>query len=491
MTKRPYHKGRPVTRAAILSLGLAAVLAPVATSSAQAAAPAPHLRAALQTLTTDATPDTAPISDTLVLTDTATLTDVPVPGTLVFQLFGPDDTDCSGTVLDETTTPVTVADSEITSNPFEPTTVGTYRWTVTYTAGDFELVSACNAENESTVVTQAAPTVSTTVSDDSITVGNPVIDTATLTGGFQPTGTITFNVYGPGDDVCENAPVDTSTRTVVANASYQSDPFTPTVPGTYRFRADYSGDANNAGAGTACSDPAEDVVVTPRATPTITTQASPDVNLGGSISDTATLAGGNSPTGVITFTLFGPNDANCTGEPVTDGVTVNGNGPYQSAGITPTQPGTYRWIAAYGGDANNAPATTACNDAGESVVVRAVPVTPTLVTEASRDTFVGKPVSDTATLSGGVNPTGTITFNLYGPNDTTCSRTPVFTSTVTVDGNGVYPSGTFRPGTPGTYQWVAVYTGDSNNRAVSTRCGDPAEQVVVRKKTPYGGRPRP
>ena len=34
---------------------------------------------------------------------------------------------------------------------------------------------------------------------------------------------------------------------------------------------------------------------------------------------------------------------------------------------------------------------------------------------------------DTAHLSGGIAPFGTITFSLYGPDDPTCSRPPVFT----------------------------------------------------------------
>ena len=48
-------------------------------------------------------------------------------------------------------------------------------------------------------------------------------------------------------------------------------------------------------------------------TTTLTTQASPSVVLGGTISDTATLSGGTAPTGTITFRLYGPDDATCTG----------------------------------------------------------------------------------------------------------------------------------------------------------------------------------
>jgi LPXTG-motif cell wall-anchored protein len=40
-------------------------------------------------------------------------------------------------------------------------------------------------------------------------------------------------------------------------------------------------------------------------------------------------------------------------------------------------------------------------------------------------------------------------------------------------------SGAFTPTVAGTYRWVASYSGDANNAAVSGFCGDAAETVVV------------
>lgn len=116
---------------------------------------------------------------------------------------------------------------------------------------------------------------------------------------------------------------------------------------------------------------------------TLTTQASPAVQMGGLIHDTATLSGGVAPTGTIVFELFGPNDATCTATPAfTSTVTVAGNGSYASAGFTPISVGIYRWIATYGGDAANVASATACNDANESATISAGPpqigITPTL-----------------------------------------------------------------------------------------------------------------
>ncbi len=111
--------------------------------------------------------------------------------------------------------------------------------------------------------------------------------------------------------------------------------------------------------------------------PGIATQASLPITVGGNISDTASLTGGNNPTGTITFEVFGPNDATCTGDPAfTSAATaaVTGNGTYFSAPFTTTEAGTYRFVATYSGDANNNPALGHCNDPGESVVVSPIVV---------------------------------------------------------------------------------------------------------------------
>ena len=48
-----------------------------------------------------------------------------------------------------------------------------------------------------------------------------------------------------------------------------------------------------------------------------------------------------------------------------------------------------------------------------------------------------------------------------------------------VNGNGNYNSGNFTPTTAGTYLWTASYSGDTNNKPVSTSCGDANESSVV------------
>ncbi|HEX8629053.1 MAG TPA: Ig-like domain-containing protein, partial [Catenuloplanes sp.] len=222
-----------------------------------------------------------------------------------------------------------------------------------------------------------------------------------------------------------------------------------------------------------------------KAKPKITTKVSrADIAIGESVTDTATLSGGNRATGTITFKVYGPNDATCTGTATSGGsVPVNGDGSYPSAAFTPTAGGTYRWIASYSGDPRNDPATGACDDPNEQVVVRkAKPRVVTAVAKA--EITIGTSVTDTATLSAGYNPTGAITFKVYGPNDATCTGTAITVGSVAVTGNRAYTSPAFTPTAVGTYRWIASYNGDARNEAAAGACNDPNEQVKVNKAKP-------
>jgi hypothetical protein len=429
---------------------------------------------AVATLTTTASgsvPAGGAISDTASLSGAFNPT-----GTITFTAFGPNDSTCSGTPLGTSTVAVT-GNGTYTSGGFTTKGSGTYQFVATYSgdANNTATSSACGSPGESVTVSKASPGIVTSASPGSAQLGATISDTATLSGGFSPTGTVTFTVFGPNNATCSGAPAGSSTVPVSGNGSYTSGPFTPTSAGTYRFVATYSGDVNDAAAVSPCGSAGESVTVT-KASLLIVTSASPSsAQLGATISDTATLSGGASPTGTVTFTLFGPSDATCSGAPVfTSTVPVTGNGAYQSGPFAPTSAGTYRFVATYSGDANNTSASSACNSAGEQVVVS--PAGPTIVTQATAGP--GSAVHDTAVIAGGASPTGTLTFRAYGPSDPTCASTPAFTSTVTVSGNGSYSSGSFTVPAPGSYLFVASYSGDANNAPASGACGSANEGVT-------------
>jgi hypothetical protein len=113
----------------------------------------------------------------------------------------------------------------------------------------------------------------------------------------------------------------------------------------------------------------------------------------------------------------------------------------------------------------------------------------TLSTTASPGVTLGGAINDTATLSGGTAPTGTITFNLYAPSDANCTAAPVFTSLVPVNGNGSYTSASFTSASIGTYRWIANYGGDSNNLPTTNVCNAPNESVVVTAAPPAAAIP--
>jgi hypothetical protein len=158
-----------------------------------------------------------------------------------------------------------------------------------------------------------------------------------------------------------------------------------------------------------------------------------------------------------------------------------------SAPFTPTAAGTYRWRATYTGDAKNGAVAAPCNDANENVVVKCtesgdcIPkctddgTCPKIATKAARE---GARLFDTAVVTSRKSPQpSTVDFRLYGPGDEDCSGVPVFESLnrpYPVGGGSVKSEG-YTPTRIGVYRWVATYSGDAGNPAVSGTCGDPLE----------------
>ena len=317
----------------------------------------------------------ASISDVAHLSGGATPT-----GTITFKLYGPSDTQCTGTAVFSSTLTATGA-GYYSSGSFTAEKAGTYRWVVDYSGDQNNSAAgptACGEDSETVRVSRAATTLSTDVPHRVGRLGSELYDTANLSGGVSPAGTLRFRLYGPDDATCARPPIFEQTIGFAGDGPHNSPGFTPRAAGTYRWVASYSGNANNRPAGpTRCGDRGETVTLT-KARPAISTEASPTTELGGQVSDAATVSNGSDPGGTITFRLYGRRDAECSGRPIdTSTVDVSkGNDTYASDQFEPSATGRYRWVASYSGDRNNRHVATSCGDLGEDVVVSRPPRAP-------------------------------------------------------------------------------------------------------------------
>jgi hypothetical protein len=390
--------------------------------------------------------------------------------------------------------------------------VGTYQWNATYSGDTYNApVIDNNNANEQTVVAKAGPSITSRSSvaglaNPSLPVpvsvaldasGPPVLqDSLTLSGGFNPTGTVDFYLFAPGVTPAldfSNAvyhETDTVSNGAASTATGYVLPTTGTVTGTYQWESHYSGDnLNNPADDVGAAN--EQVIVTP-AIPMIVTTASSAVTLGTTaptLTDSAVVSGGYYETGDLVFTLTGP-----TGVIYTNDVAVHGNKTYYStdAGTTTgsatlpttgTVAGTYTWSVSYNGDSNNKAAVDQGGTAEQTVVSPASPTISTVpnVTNVPLGTVVT--LQDTATLTGGYHEQGSITFTLYR------GATQVYTENVGVNGDGTYSTVTgytlpVNGSEGGLYHWTAVY-GDANNQTYTDAGGEVFTTLHV--GSVYGG----
>jgi hypothetical protein len=334
------------------------------------------------------------------------------------------------------------------------------------------------------------PATLTTDATDSVTVGNPISDTATLDVPANTNGSITFRLYGPfataGEITASSCTAGklisgaTSTKQVTnfnpANPTYTSDNFTPTVPGFYNWTAQFT--STTAGVNSTgeigCGDAAEKSQVN-KAGPAIVTEAQTPVTVGATINDTATLSGGVNPTGTITFKLYASqadcqNDATALFEDTVD--VDNGNADYTSGNYTTTTVGNFFWKASYSGDNNNSAISGVCGEDGETSVVGKSPST--LNTEQS---FYP---NDTATVTAtdGGPPSGDVTFSLFNNSD--CTGTPLYgpvSDDLDANGEASTNNTSFAVSSSGTLYWKVEYEGDNSHNPVSS-CSENTDLAI-------------
>ena len=278
----------------------------------------------------------------IVVTDEATVTVDGADdweGTVQFYICGPTpgiDT-CAADEDNELGDPVAITDATvmpITSDDAEITEAGDYCFAAVFSGDEEAGVPGSDdlTSDECFTITPVDPTLDTLAGTSPVDLGDPVTDTATLAGtanqpgtggigtngsinpetaGGPADGTITFTLVKQDDcstlaasnDANEDNPQDV---TVSGDDDYNAS-FTPNAPGTYSWKAVYSGDGPNTNGATHnadCTDTDEDVTV--RQVPTSISSAQ-NVILNDSATIGSTISGVDLPAGgEVIFELFGP-----------------------------------------------------------------------------------------------------------------------------------------------------------------------------------------
>jgi hypothetical protein len=258
----------------------------------------------------------------------------------------------------------------VTSAAWPPPYAGNWFFQAVYSGDNNYIASHSDPTTECLTVGPAAPSVGTQLSATSITLGQSVTDTVTVTGlgnGFPgPTGTVDFQVSKDGGATWTKF----GGTMTLSGGSATSDSYAPLAAGTYYFKAVYGGDGNYNSV--ASGDTAECLTVGPAA-PSVGTQLSKtSVTLGDSVTDSVTVTGlGGSfpvPTGTVTFYVKVPGGASFV---QFGAVKTLSGGSATSDSYTPLAAGTYYFKAVYGGDGNYNSAVS--GDTAERLIV-ALPV---------------------------------------------------------------------------------------------------------------------
>jgi uncharacterized repeat protein (TIGR01451 family) len=391
-----------------------------------------------------------------------------------FHLFA--DPTCSGPDLYTGARKQVTGNGSVVSNNFQTTGSGDYRWTADLfdaaNGGKLLYSSQCNDPGETSTVGNAGPEVTTDAGDNVVFAGNPpgnnLSDTATLSGGFNPTGTMTFSLYGPNDPNCSNAPVGTDSKTVNGNGQYTGTVHI-TAPGVYRWIANYSGDANNDPTANECNEANENLTVI---NPSIKIEKDPDTPavVAG---DTATFTIVVTNTGDVTLANVSVTDAQAPG---CARANLGSLAPGASTTYTCTTPAINAPldnVAEVCADPPTGPEV--CDDDHGQVG---------LLHLSSRQDFAPRDFAVISLTGSGIQPlNGHITFRLYKGACTGANQ--IYTETVNVAGDGTYASSNVTPllsalnntkfgdpDTDGAYNWDIDYSGDTNgNAAINGACG--------------------
>ncbi|MDR3437253.1 Ig-like domain repeat protein [Telmatospirillum sp.] len=281
--------------------------------------------------------------------------------------------------------------------------------------------------------------------------GAPFPFVATIVGASSSaTGTVTFY----RSDTPQSAQTMIGTASVTSNGSSTVANFSTTsLPtGQSVIWAVYSGDSNNAGSASDWQDNPT-VTVAKLATTTSLSPSATTPAYGASVTLTATVAGGSSPSGAVTFM---------------NGATTLGTGTISGTTATLTTAslpaGANSLTAVYAGDAINAGSTSSA----ATVTVSQAP-TSTAVSSSLNPAYQNQAISFSATVTSAVagSPTGSVTFLDGG--------TAIGSAVTLVNGQATLTTSGL---TSGNHTITTSYSGDSTYAAsTSSLTGNP--QVII------------
>ncbi len=324
---------------------------------------------------------------------------------------------------------------------FTANTAGAGSAIATVDSGTATASITINPADTTTSLSSATPDPS--VTGQTVTISFSVSST-TGSSPTAPTGTVT---------------VSDGTQNCTGTLATGSCTITFTSAGSKSLTATYNNDSNF---NTSASSPATSHTVNLADTTPSITSDNPDPSEVGQVvtvqySVAVNPPGSGTPTGNVTVS----DGTDSCSDTVAAGQCL----------LTITSAGAKSLTATYAGDSN-------FNGSTSGIEAHTVnQATPILTTTASGPVIAGDAITDTAHLSGGYGTlSGTVTYDVYAPGDTSCTTalTPAPTS-ATVSGAADYISGPFTTTTYGDYRWIAHYSGDSNNAALDTGCGDAGE----------------
>ncbi|WP_075256543.1 Ig-like domain repeat protein [Herbaspirillum camelliae] len=324
--------------------------------------------------------------------------------------------------------------------------IGTHSLEAQYD-GDSNNAAASSAVATVTVI-QRTPALVLSASSTSVSYGATLTLNAALSGGSAATGLVRFTEGG----------VTLGAASLSGGAA--SLRLGTLTPGTHIIRASYAGDSNHAAATSSAITVTINKVVA-----TLTLSATPaSASLGSSITFNAVVSGstGSLPGGTVVFSEGGTTLA-----------TVNVVSGAASFSTSTLALGSHTVTAHYSGDSNNASA----NSTGVRVSIGRS--TPTLSLASSASALNEQaPLTLTATVAGGIAPTGTVSF-MDGA---------AILGTVSLSGQSA--SLTLNTLTVGSHRLSAVYNGDSNNNSTGSASVTVAVASIrpaVTGVTPAGG----